>query len=274
MNIEDYSCLICHEILYQPYSFTCGHNACKLCVKKDMNKCPYCKCEFRYKDLKVNNILDQIIHLTFPLQYKEKESFIKKYQKILEKKEEYLRSKYRDNLKERVRSYIDQFLLTSVYKCTDKLNIVYSENYTYEQVIYEFIMLSKYDSLIKIYGPYIRNENISNLETQLNDKEIQILGWLYLLKRFDNIDIRNKMFKFMEETDKNIFLYPININFYQNIDENINNNYIEKNIDFIFDSINNKSNPESNSQSNPQSNSQSNPESESDEDSSSSSSYY
>ncbi|XP_011147412.2 E3 ubiquitin-protein ligase RAD18 isoform X1 [Harpegnathos saltator] len=83
-NIEELlTCGICYEYLDTSVVTLCSHNYCSFCIRKYLHyktQCPTCSVETFEKDLRKNNILDEII-----VQYKSmKEKLKKEYHKEIE----------------------------------------------------------------------------------------------------------------------------------------------------------------------------------------------
>lgn len=234
MNIKDFECFCCHEILVKPVTLSCSHSLCSFCLKDDMKCCPYCKNKINNnKEVKINNLLDKLLQFAFPEEYKEKLIFFEKYEKILEKRKEYLNSLYRQTINKRLKTYLNDKFLCSVYECTKDLNTIYSEDYTYEQILNEFISISKCRGFIT-YGPYIRSRYAINIDTNFKDHEIMIIGFISLM--IHNVNIKDKMYSYMKSIDEERgYINNDTSLYYQTLESNILDKYIKNKLDFTFD---------------------------------------
>lgn len=70
IKVDDVSCGICHEILYQAVGLECGHFYCSRCIKQK-ETCPLC----RRKRRAVNRLVNNIVKSHFPKRYKQQEDF-------------------------------------------------------------------------------------------------------------------------------------------------------------------------------------------------------
>lgn len=73
MKMDDYSCPVCKELLYEPRTFTCGHSFCFICMRKLFDKssgpdCPVCRANQRTFGHR-NVMLCQILGQAFATEY-------------------------------------------------------------------------------------------------------------------------------------------------------------------------------------------------------------
>ena len=77
LNGVDFSCAVCTDLIYRPVSSTCGHTFCKMCLEEALKHKPHCPiCRDTISQLqhfKVNLLIEQILLLNFPQQYKERQ---------------------------------------------------------------------------------------------------------------------------------------------------------------------------------------------------------
>lgn len=74
----DFTCPICHLIILEPVTSTCGHNFCKQCVKdhlhtisRNVTRCPVCKHQDALKDQSINKLLCKVIYAVNPKVFEE-----------------------------------------------------------------------------------------------------------------------------------------------------------------------------------------------------------
>ena len=76
MNAQDYECVLCHELLFQPSVLSCGHSFCQGCViqmiktkRANFNQCPICRRPQRFtgpQDVVVCKTFDELLTAAFP----------------------------------------------------------------------------------------------------------------------------------------------------------------------------------------------------------------
>jgi len=74
LNLEALDCPLCHSLLYEPITTSCGHSFCKDCILRAMdhdNKCPMCRNILNITpEYGVSVILSQILAQLYPEEYK------------------------------------------------------------------------------------------------------------------------------------------------------------------------------------------------------------
>ena len=81
MEILNFDCPVCLEVMKTPVSLACGHNFCCKCLHSvyiRKNKCPVCRRTIYSSHFKVNSLLEYIISHTLPIP-PEKETEILKF---------------------------------------------------------------------------------------------------------------------------------------------------------------------------------------------------
>lgn len=79
IDFEDLGCVLCHDILCEPVSLSCGHTFCRLCItmtlQRSSKKCPICRaiCHIAPLSQPENIVLSQICKKAFPEEYARKE---------------------------------------------------------------------------------------------------------------------------------------------------------------------------------------------------------
>jgi len=70
---EMFECALCHQLLMEPVTTSCGHSYCKNCILRALdhdNRCPLCRTVIHMSpDHGVSVMLQQMIQANFPLQY-------------------------------------------------------------------------------------------------------------------------------------------------------------------------------------------------------------
>lgn len=75
---EDFECVICHKLLFEPVTTACGHSFCRNCLSRAVDftdKCPMCRVVLHMEDpalLPVSKILRDAIQHCFPDEYEDR----------------------------------------------------------------------------------------------------------------------------------------------------------------------------------------------------------
>lgn len=76
-GIDDFECVLCLRLLYEPVTTPCGHSFCGQCLHRSLdhsNKCPFCRTVLHLThDLPVSVALKNIIRASFPHEYGERQ---------------------------------------------------------------------------------------------------------------------------------------------------------------------------------------------------------
>lgn len=87
-EIEDeFICIICLDLMYQPTTTNCGHTFCKHCLKRAA-QCPTCRAPFpagTVEMMRINITLQKIIEKQYPEKIMKKQEVVQK--EILQEKE-------------------------------------------------------------------------------------------------------------------------------------------------------------------------------------------
>jgi len=75
IDIEDFSCVLCQDLFFEPLALSCGHTFCRLCLHKTLQRarkvCPVCRanCHVNCKTQQPNVILVSLIQKFFAAEY-------------------------------------------------------------------------------------------------------------------------------------------------------------------------------------------------------------
>ena len=82
LNVDDYECMLCLRLLYEPCTFKCGHSFCHDCciefytkslVNSQSIKCPTCRQVLPPTTImKTTYTLSKLLQATFPIQYEQR----------------------------------------------------------------------------------------------------------------------------------------------------------------------------------------------------------
>lgn len=78
VDIEDFSCILCQDLFFEPLAMSCGHTFCRLCLYKTLQRarkvCPVCRanCHVNCKTQQPNVVLVNLIQKFFPEKYEER----------------------------------------------------------------------------------------------------------------------------------------------------------------------------------------------------------
>ncbi|XP_077224075.1 zinc finger (C3HC4-type RING finger) family protein [Tasmannia lanceolata] len=76
---DDFECILCLKLLYEPITTPCGHSFCRSCLFQSMdhgNKCPMCRTVLLIspKTCSISVTLKNVIQKNFPVEYAERKS--------------------------------------------------------------------------------------------------------------------------------------------------------------------------------------------------------
>ena len=170
---DSMKCFICLETTVDPLSCPkCNNFACKECLKKyfgreSSKKCPLCKQDINFNELKENKLIEEIKNILYSGGTKEDK--IKELSDLIEEKK---------------RSWEDQdvnikFILEKMFNYRKSL-----EDYKKE---YELFLLNCQKVILRAFKDYITKiENLINSLLQFNEVSKESM------KKYDNINERNK----------------------------------------------------------------------------------
>jgi len=75
IDIEDFSCVLCQDLFFEPLALPCGHTFCRLCLHKTLQRarkvCPVCRanCHVNCKTQQPNVVLVNLIQKFFAAEY-------------------------------------------------------------------------------------------------------------------------------------------------------------------------------------------------------------
>jgi len=75
IDVEDFTCVLCQDLFFEPLALSCGHTFCRLCLHKTLQRarkvCPVCRanCHVNCKTQQPNVILVNLIQKFFAAEY-------------------------------------------------------------------------------------------------------------------------------------------------------------------------------------------------------------
>lgn len=86
---DDFDCALCHCLLFQPVTISCGHSYCKPCLQRavehGVEQCPLCRTALHLgilANLPVNIAFDKLLRLSFQAEYAQREQEEQAEQKL------------------------------------------------------------------------------------------------------------------------------------------------------------------------------------------------
>lgn len=112
MDITDYQCCVCKDLLYQPVSFSCGHTFCHEHTE-NISRCPMCRKELS-KRLHVNTQFSHIITLNFPVETERRREECEKKENIRKKLKAYNASVRYTSLCQKITQFMKKYVISDI----------------------------------------------------------------------------------------------------------------------------------------------------------------